>query len=111
MSKAEKKIPIRKRGRPKSETPIKAVVMAFRVSPDEAEKLRQLAEDTKADNLDAMFRNFITCGLLFLVSESQPENKVFYQRFSRYWDKTKHLKDYSDKLGQSLKNNQSDVDK
>lgn len=93
----------RRVGRPKKVGPTKDVVIAFRVSPDEAEKLKQLAEDTKADNFTAMIRNFISCGLLFLNKNSQPENRIFYERFSRYWDLTKHLKDYSDPIGKQAK--------
>ncbi len=93
----------RRVGRPKKVGPTKDIVIAFRVSPDEAEKLKQLAEDTKADNFTAMIRNFISCGLLFLKVHAQPENKVFYERFSRYWDLTRHLEDYSDRFGENIK--------
>jgi hypothetical protein len=109
--KKEVKTQKRKVGRPKKVGPTKDVVIAFRVSPDEAEKLKQLAEDTKADNFTAMMRNFISCGLLFLQKNAQPQNKVFYERFSRYWDLMKHLDDYSDDWGKAAKEKNKAVNK
>lgn len=101
--KKEVKTEKKKVGRPKKVGPTKDVIIAFRVSPDEAEKLKQLAEDTKANNFTAMIRNFISCGLIHLKENSLPQNRVFYERFSRYWDLTKHLKDYSDEWGNAAK--------
>lgn len=92
----------RPRGRPRMEDPT-TVVLTFKVRPSEAKALRDLVEETKADSFTALMRNFVSAGLIWLKQNSQKDNKVFYERFSRYWDITAHLSMYSDDLGKKLK--------
>lgn len=103
-TKPRKKEPKRKVGRPRKDDATRSdIILSFRVTPSEAKALKDLIEETKADNFTALMRNFISCGLLWLSSNSQPENKVFYQRFARYWDLAAHLKMYSDDVGKRMK--------
>jgi len=99
-----KKEPKRKVGRPRKDDALRSdIILSFRVTPSEAKALKDLIEDTKADNFTALIRNFISVGLLNLVSTCQPTNKVFYQRFARHWDFIAHLKMYSDDMGKQMK--------
>lgn len=83
----------------------------FKVKPEEERILYDLIEDTKADTLTALMRNFISAGALWLVEYGQPENKVFYQRFAMKWDMMAHLSMYSDKLGLHLKEQETNEKK
>jgi len=89
-------------GRPKMDT-AKDMKLNFRASSLEAQALKELARDTKADNMTAVIRNLITWGVISLQKNSLAQNKIFYERFSSYWDAHLYVKDYSDLLGEMLK--------
>jgi hypothetical protein len=95
----------RGRGRPFTNEPTKSNLLVIRLEDMEIEELKVLQRDTKADTLTAVVRNLMTMGA-YSYSEKgwcQPENRVFYQRFWRKWNSTKHLEMYSDEYGLILK--------
>jgi hypothetical protein len=97
----------RKGGRPSSPPEMVAsTIIKFKVKPEEGRIIYDLLEDTKADTLTALMRNFVSAGALWLCEYGQPENKVFYQRFAKKWDMMAHLSMYSDKMGLRLKEQQ-----
>ncbi len=96
---------VEKRGRPKVDKP-KEVMLTIRLTESEARALKELTRDTKAKNTTIVIRNFISCGLWWLVLDGkcEPKNKVFYERFLRYWGLLDHLEHYSDykSIGEQL---------
>lgn len=95
----------RGRGRPFKNEPTKSNLLVIRLEDMEIEELKVLQRDTKADTLTAVVRNLMTMGAYSYAEKGwcQPENRIFYQRFWRKWNSTKHLEMYSDEYGLILK--------
>jgi hypothetical protein len=95
----------RGRGRPKTNRPTKTNLLVIRLEDMEIEELKILQRDTKADSMTALIRNFISIGANALANHGfcLKQNEIFYKRFYKVWDGTKHHKEYSDEWGLLLK--------
>jgi hypothetical protein len=77
------KIEKRKRGRPKSLTP-KEVVLSLKITRDEDEALKVLAEQTDSVSVSDVLRNMIGHGAIHLMYNG--EHKTAYRKFLRQFD-------------------------
>ena len=95
----------RGRGRPFTNEPTKSNLLVIRLEDMEIEELKVLQRDTKADTLTAVVRNLMTMGAYSYAEKGYclKQNEIFYQRFWRKWNSTKHLEMYSDEFGLILK--------
>jgi hypothetical protein len=95
----------RGRGRPVTNEPTKSNLLVIRLEDMEIEELKILQRDTKADTLTAVVRNLMTMGAYSYAEQNfcLKENQIFYKRFWKKWNSTKHLEMYSDEYGLLLK--------